>query len=63
LAAKTPFPIPDLIGRKLKPNLMDTLTAQICIDHKIPLHSRDAEFRAFAKHAGLQLVLHGLVNG
>src|SRR5712664_4548118 len=46
----------DLIRRKLKPKLADTLIAQICIDHKITLHARDAGFRPFAKHAGLQLV-------
>ena len=52
----------DLIRRKLKPKLADTLIAQVCIDHKIALHSRDADFRPFARHAGLQLRLHSLVN-
>jgi predicted nucleic acid-binding protein len=52
----------DLIKRKLKPKLADTLIAQVCIDHNLPLHTRDADFRPFAKYAGLQLVLHGLVN-
>jgi predicted nucleic acid-binding protein len=52
----------ELIRRKLKPKLADTLIAQICIDHNISLHTRDTGFRPFAKHAGLQLVLHGLVN-
>lgn len=52
----------DLIRRKLKPKLADTLIAQVCIDHQLPLHTRDADFRPFAKHAGLQLVLHGSVN-
>ena len=47
---------------KIKPKLADSLIAQVCIDHKLPLHTRDADFRPFAKHAGLQLVLHGLVN-
>ena len=51
-----------LLSRKFKPKLADTLIAQVCIDHKLPLHSRDADFRPFAKYAGLQLVLHGLVN-
>jgi predicted nucleic acid-binding protein len=52
----------DLVRRKMKPKLADTLIAQVCIDHKLPLHTRDTDFRPFAKHAGLQLVLHGLVN-
>jgi predicted nucleic acid-binding protein len=51
-----------LIGLKLKPQMADTLIAQVCIDHKLPLHTRDTDFRPFAKYAGLQLVMHGLVN-
>ena len=51
-----------LITRKFKPKLADTLIAQVCIDHGVPLHARDADFRPFAKYAGLQLVLHGSVN-
>jgi predicted nucleic acid-binding protein len=52
----------ELLKLKLKPKLADTLIAQVCIDHNIPLHARDAGFRPFAKHFGLQLVLHGLIN-
>jgi len=52
----------NLIRRKLKPKLADTLIAQICIDHKVALHTRDADFQSFAKYAGLQLRLHSLVN-
>ena len=52
----------ELMKRKIRPKLADTLIAQICIDHNIPLHARDADFRPFAKHAGLNLVLHGAVN-
>ncbi len=52
----------ELIKQKIKPKLADTLIAQVCIDHNLPLHTRDTGFRSFAKHAGLQLVLHGLVN-
>ena len=51
-----------LLKQKFKPKLADTLIAQVCIDHNIPLHTRDTDFRPFAKHVGLQLVLHGLVN-
>jgi len=52
----------ELLKHKIKPKLGDTLIAQICIDYYIPLHSRDADFRPFARYAGLQLVLHGLVH-
>ena len=46
-----------LLQRRLKPKLADTLIAQICIDHGVPLLTRDADFRPFAQHAGLHLVL------
>ena len=52
----------ELLKLKIRPALADSLIAQFCIDHKIPLHARDADFRPFAKYAGLELVLHGLVN-
>jgi predicted nucleic acid-binding protein len=52
----------DLIRRKLRPKLADTLIAQVCIDHNVPLHARDGDFRSFAKYAGLNLVLHCVVN-
>jgi predicted nucleic acid-binding protein len=52
----------DLLRQKIRPKLADTLIAQFCIDHNIRLHARDTDFRPFAKHAGLQLTLHGLVN-
>ena len=52
----------DLIRRKMKPKLAGTLIAQVCIDHELLLHTRDLDFRPFAKHAHLQLVLHGSVN-
>jgi predicted nucleic acid-binding protein len=51
-----------LIKWKCKPKLADTMIAQVCIDHNIPLHARDTDFRPFAKYARLQLALHGLVN-
>jgi predicted nucleic acid-binding protein len=52
----------ELLRHKVKPHDAATLIAQVCIDHKLPLHTRDTGFRPFAKHAGLQLVMHGLVN-
>ncbi|HKQ44624.1 MAG TPA: PIN domain-containing protein [Rhizomicrobium sp.] len=39
----------------LKANLGDTLIAQSCIDHDVPLITRDEDFRHFAKHCGLKL--------
>lgn len=40
-------------GRKAR--LGDALIAQSCIDHGIPLLTRDRDFRAFATAAGLDL--------
>jgi predicted nucleic acid-binding protein len=39
----------------LKASLGDTLIAQSCIDHNVPLITRDDDFRHFAKHCGLKL--------
>ncbi len=36
--------------------LADTLIAQVCIDHEVPLLTRDADFKHFAKVGGLALV-------
>src|SRR6185312_3095763 len=44
-----------LLSKKLKARLADTLIAQACIDHKIPLLTRDKDFRHFAKYCGLKL--------
>lgn len=41
-------------GRKAR--LGDALIAQICLDHAIPLLTRDRDFRAIAAAAGLHLV-------
>lgn len=41
-------------GRKAR--LGDALIAQSCIDHGIPLLTRDQDFRAFAQVASLELV-------
>ncbi|MBA4209958.1 MAG: hypothetical protein C0454_10555 [Parvibaculum sp.] len=45
-----------LIARKLRARLPDAMIAQSCIDHDVPLITRDADFRHFAKHGGLKLV-------
>lgn len=44
-----------LLGRGLKARLADTLIAQSCLDHQVPLLTRDRDFRNFATHAGLNL--------
>lgn len=45
-----------LIGKKLKARLADTLIAQSCIDHQIPLLTNNSDFRHFVKHCGLILL-------
>jgi len=44
-----------LLGRGLRARLADTLIAQSCLDHDVPLVTRDGDFRHFARHAGLRL--------
>lgn len=44
-----------LIAKKLKARLADTLIAQSCIDHQIPLITRDTDFKHFVKYCGLVL--------
>jgi predicted nucleic acid-binding protein len=39
----------------LKAKLGDALIAQSCIDHGLPLITRDGDFRHFARHCGLKL--------
>ena len=38
-----------------RPKLADTLIAQTCIDHRVPLLTRDRDFRPFVKHGDLLL--------
>lgn len=45
-----------LLAKRVKARLADTLIAQTCLDHDIPLVTRDQDFRHFAKHAGLRLL-------
>jgi predicted nucleic acid-binding protein len=40
---------------RLKAKTADALIAQSCIDHDVPLITRDRDFRNFAKHCGLRL--------
>lgn len=42
-------------GRRAR--LADSLLAQACLDHDLPLLTRDTDFQAFAEVAGLKLVV------
>ncbi len=44
-----------LAGRH-KARLADTLIAQTCLDHDVPLLTRDSDFRNFAKRSELKLL-------
>ena len=45
-----------LMRRRYRPKLADTLIAQSCLDHQVPLVTRDRDFAAFQKLAGLRLL-------
>lgn len=45
-----------LISKKLKAHVGDAVIAQSCIDHAIPLLTRDRDFRHYATLCGLELV-------
>jgi hypothetical protein len=40
----------------LRARLADTLISQSCLDHEVPLITRDRDFRHFADHSGLVLL-------
>lgn len=44
-----------LKAKGLKAKIADALIAQSCIDHNIPLLTRDPDFKHYAKHCGLKL--------
>jgi predicted nucleic acid-binding protein len=44
-----------LIVRGLRARLADTLIAQSCLDHELPLVTRDSDFRHFVRLAGVRL--------
>ena len=46
-----------VLARRRKARLADALIAQACIDHGVPLITRDRDFRAFAQAANLNVVL------
>lgn len=45
-----------LIQHQYRPKIADTLIAQSCLDHDAPLITRDQDFQAFRKLAGLRLL-------
>ena len=49
----------DLIRRGYRPKVADTLIAQSCLDHGVPLITRDRDFSSFQKVAGLRLLAMG----
>jgi hypothetical protein len=46
----------DVIAHKKKARLADALIAQSCLDHAVPLVTRDADFRNFAAVRKLELL-------
>ena len=48
-----------LFRRGYRPKIADTLIAQSCLDHRVPLITRDRDFSCFRKFAGLQLLAMG----
>jgi predicted nucleic acid-binding protein len=45
-----------LLAHKLRASIADSLICQSCLDHNVPLLTRDRDFRHFAQHAGLKLI-------
>ncbi|HYW48141.1 MAG TPA: PIN domain-containing protein [Bryobacteraceae bacterium] len=46
-----------VLAKRRKARLGDALIAQSCIDRRIPLLTRDRDFRSFAAAAGLDLLI------
>jgi predicted nucleic acid-binding protein len=46
-----------VLAKRRKARLGDALIAQSCIDHGIPILTRDRDIRAFAEAANLDLVI------
>lgn len=44
-----------ILSNQLKARLADTLIAQSCIENKVPLITRDNDFRHYVTYGGLQL--------
>ena len=45
-----------ILRKKRKARLADTLIAQSCLDHDVPVISRDSDFLTFARLGGLRLL-------
>ncbi len=45
-----------ILAKGLRANLADTLICQSCLDHDLPLVTRDRDFRHFVVHGGLTLM-------
>jgi len=48
-----------LIRHGYRPKIADTLIAQSCLDHDVPLVTRDRDFASFQKFAGLRVLAIG----
>jgi predicted nucleic acid-binding protein len=45
-----------VLARGLRARLADTLIAQSCLDHNLPLVTRDADFRHFVRLGGMRVI-------
>jgi predicted nucleic acid-binding protein len=45
-----------VLSLRKKARLADTLIAQLCLDHQLPLVTRDSDFKNFTRVAGLKLL-------
>ncbi len=48
-----------MLRRQVRPKIADTLIAQTCLDHGVPLVTRDRDFSSFQKFAGLRVLAIG----
>ena len=48
-----------MFRRQARPKIVDTLIAQSCLDHGVPLVTRDRDFLSFQKVAGLRVLAMG----
>ena len=48
-----------MLRRQVRARVADTLIAQSCLDHGVPLITRDRDFSSFQKFAGLRVLALG----
>jgi hypothetical protein len=48
-----------MFRHQVRPKVADTLIAQSCLDHGVPLITRDQDFSSFQKFAGLRVLAIG----